>query len=119
MLSIATDEAHLYHQWQEFHTSYKDLEHFKHEFPSVPILALTATASFEIMESIKKLVRDQLISKASVNRPNIYLECEELQNGNDLAYFASSICAEIYTKQLKHYPWYKVVRIDFLYIHTE
>ena len=36
MLSlIAIDEAHLYHQWQEFHTSYKDLELLKHEFPSV------------------------------------------------------------------------------------
>ena len=96
MLSlIAIDEAHLYHQWQEFRTSYKDLEHIKHEFPSVPILALTATAPFEVMESIKKLVRDPLISKASVNRPNIYLECEELQNGNDLAYFASRVVEKI------------------------
>ena len=88
MLSlIAIDEAHLYHQWQEFCTSYKDLGLLNHEFPSVPILALTATAPSEVMESIKKLVRDPLISKASVNRPNIYLECEELANGNDLAYF--------------------------------
>ena len=56
------------------------------------------------MESIKKLVRDPLVSKASVNRPNIYLECEELANGNDLAYFASRVidkicndCTIIYT----------------------
>ena len=71
MLSlIAIDEAHLYLQWQEFRTSHKDL---KHEFPSVPILALTATAPSEVMESIRKLVRDPLTVKASVNRPNIYL----------------------------------------------
>jgi superfamily II DNA helicase RecQ len=56
------------------------------------------------MESIKKLVRDPLISKASINRPNIFLECEELSNGNDLAYFASRVvdkigndCTIIYT----------------------
>lgn len=105
MLSlIAIDEAHLYHQWQEFRTSYKDLEVIKYEFPSVPILALTATAPSEVMESIKKLVRQPLASKAGVNRPNIYLECEELQNGKDLAYFASRVvekigneCSIIYT----------------------
>ena len=96
MLSlIAIDEAHLYHQWQEFHTSYKDLGLIKHEFPSVPILDLTTTAPFEVMESIKKLVRDSLISKASVNRPNICLECEELQRGNDLAYFASRVIEKL------------------------
>ena len=105
MLSlIAIDEAHLYHQWQEFRISYKDLGVLKHEFPSIPILALTATAPSEVMESIKKLVRDPLISKASVNGPNIYLECEELPSGNDLMYFASRVvdkigndCTIIYT----------------------
>ena len=105
MLSlIAIDEAHLYHQWQEFRISYKDLGVLKHGFPSIPILALTATAPSEVMESIKKLVRDPLISKASVNRPNIYLECEELPSGNDVMYFASRVvdkigndCTIIYT----------------------
>ena len=45
-----------------------------------------------------------MIVKASVNRPNIYLECEELPNGNNLTNFASKIvdkigndCTIIYT----------------------
>jgi len=41
-------------------------------------MALTATAPPEVMNNICKLVRDPLIVKGSVNRPNIYLECEEL-----------------------------------------
>ena len=84
MLSfIAIDEAHLYYQWHEFRTSYKDLEPLKQEFPSMPIMALTSTAPSGVMESIRKLVRDPMIVNISVNRPNIYLECEELPNGNN------------------------------------
>ena len=45
MLSlIAIDEAHLFHQWQQFRTAYRLLEMLKIEFPVTPILALTATA---------------------------------------------------------------------------
>ena len=70
----------------------------------MPILALTATAPFDVMESVKKLVRDPLTVKGSVNRPNIYLECEEVPNENDITYFASRVvnkigsdCTIIYT----------------------
>lgn len=54
---IAIDEVHLYHHWQEFQSSYKDLELLKSDFPTTPIMALTATAPPEVMSSIHKLVR--------------------------------------------------------------
>ena len=70
---IAIDEVHLYHHWQEFRSSYKDLELLKSEFPTTPIMALTATAPPEVMHSIHKLVRDPVIVKSSINRPNILI----------------------------------------------
>ena len=109
MLSlIAIDEAHLFHQWQQFRTAYRLLEKLKIEFPLTPILALTATAPPEVMQSLKMLVREPLVVRGSVNRPNIiYLECEEIPTNiknDDFVYFASRVtekvqnqCTIIYT----------------------
>lgn len=108
MLSlIAIDEAHLFHQWPEFRGAFRSLESLKLEFPSTPIMALTATAPPKVMDSMKKLVRDPLVKQSSVNRPNIYLDCEEIPlnvNKDDFAYFAMRVaekvenrCAIIYT----------------------
>ena len=68
---------HLYRHWQEFQSSYKDLELLKSEFPTTPTMVLTATVPPEVVNSIHKLVRDPVIDKSSINQPNI-LECEEL-----------------------------------------
>ena len=107
MLSvISIDEAHLFYQWQEFRHAYKDLERLKVEFPSTPLMILTATAPPSIESSIHKLVRSPVISKGSINRPNIYLQCEEIPNDdNDFSYFAGKVseiisdeCSIIYTE---------------------
>ena len=96
--------AHLFHQWQQFRTAYRLLEKLKIEFPITPIIALTATAPPDIMESLKMLVREPLVVRGSVNRPNIYLECEEIPTSiknDDFVYFASRVianqCTIIYT----------------------
>ncbi len=47
-------------------------------FPTTPLIALTATAPPAVEHSILKLLRDPFISKASIDRKNIYLACEEL-----------------------------------------
>ena len=36
-----------------------------------------------------------MIVKASVNRTNIYIECEELPNGNNLTNFASKLWTKL------------------------
>ena len=80
---IAIDEAHLFHLWQEFRLSYKKLEKLKAEFPNTPLMILTATASDVVEESVLQLVRSPVISKGSINRPNVFLQCEELCNDQD------------------------------------
>ena len=77
---IAINEAHLFHLWQEFWHSYKKLENLKVEFPNTPLMILTATASDVVETSVLQLVHSPMISKGSINRSNIFLQCEELCN---------------------------------------
>lgn len=106
MLSIITvDEAHLFYQWQEFRQAYKELETLKFCFPSTPLMVLTATAPPSVENSIHQLVRSPVISKTSINRSNIFLQCEEIPSDEDaLSFFASRVsqiiqdeCSIIYT----------------------
>ena len=101
---IAIDEAHLFYQWQEFRHAYKELEKLKVQFPNIPLMLLTATASDVVESSILRLVRSPIISKGSVNRSNVYLQCEELCNDDDFTTFAKKVsetindeCCIIYT----------------------
>ena len=87
---IAIDEAYLFHLWQEFQYSYKELENLKVEFPNTPLMILTATASDLVEKGIIQLVRSPQISIGSINRPNIFLQCEELCNDNNLTIYAKS-----------------------------
>ena len=105
---IAIDEAHLYHQWLEFHTIYGYLEQLKIELPTVPLICLTATAPPPVLGSIMKLLRDLFVSSASIDRPNVFLACEEIPcvtAKTRFSYFASRVselisdhdCTIVYT----------------------
>ncbi len=49
------DEVHCVSHWgQDFRKDYLELYRLKKEFPNVPILGLTATATHEVIEDIKK-----------------------------------------------------------------
>ena len=92
---IAIDEAHLFHQWQEFRHAYKDLEKLKVDFPNTPLMVLTATASDVVETSILRLVRSPTISKGSVNRPNVFFQCQELCDDVDFTIFAKKVSETI------------------------
>ena len=79
--------------WPQFRTSYQQLETLKSDFPTVPLVALTATAPLDVNQSIQKLLRTPLLIKGSVNRPNIFLSCEELpfSGGKGLSHFAARV----------------------------
>ena len=71
---IAVDEAHCISEWgHEFRPDYRNLTVLRESFPTVPVIALTATAT----ERVRKDIRDQLdlhdpiVFIASLNRPNL------------------------------------------------
>ena len=58
-----------------------ELETLKSEFQATPIIIimmLTATAPPEAFDSMSRLVHNPVVSKGSMNWPNVKLSCEEL-----------------------------------------
>ncbi len=72
---IAVDEAHCISEWgQDFRPSYQNIKFFREEFKKVPMLALTATATPEVVEEI--------VTKLSLNKVNIFKQSFERDNLN-------------------------------------
>ncbi len=74
---IVIDEVHCASQWgHDFRPDYKILGILKRQFPSVPILGLTATATSKVLEEVKEmlLLKECLVLRASYNRSNLFYE---------------------------------------------
>ncbi|XP_030488057.2 ATP-dependent DNA helicase Q-like 3 [Cannabis sativa] len=103
---IAIDEAHCISSWgHDFRPSYRKLSSLRSHFPSVPILALTATAAPKVQKDVIEslCLQDPLVLKSSFNRPNIYYEVryKDLLNDvySDLSNVLKSdgdVCAIVY-----------------------
>lgn len=77
---IAVDEAHCISEWgHNFRPEYRNLHILKELFPTVPLIALTATATHKVREDI--LSQLQLSSAkvfiSSFNRENLYIDVIE------------------------------------------
>ncbi|MCH8207258.1 MAG: DNA helicase RecQ [Chloroflexi bacterium] len=83
---IAIDEAHCISEWgHDFRPDYRDLRVLRRDFPSVPIIALTATAT--------ERVRDDIVTQlalpeaetfiSSFNRPNLTYKVQPKRNAFD------------------------------------
>ncbi|RQO32473.1 DNA helicase RecQ [Taibaiella sp. KBW10] len=75
---VAVDEAHCISEWgHDFRPEYRKLSAMIKEIdPTLPIIALTATATPKVQDDIVKNLelRDPVIYISSFNRPNLYYE---------------------------------------------
>ncbi len=71
---FAIDEAHCISEWgHDFRPEYRELKKLRAQFPDVPMMALTATATERVRADIVKQLklRDARCYVASFNRPNL------------------------------------------------
>ncbi len=71
---IAIDEAHCISEWgHDFRPDYRNLKNLRSDFPGLPIIALTATATETVRADILKQLRlrQPKVFVSSFNRPNL------------------------------------------------
>ncbi len=80
---IAVDEAHCVSEWgHDFRPDYLNLKTLREDFPSVPVIALTATATVKVREDIVQQLKleNARLFQSSFNRENLIYHVWPKQN---------------------------------------
>ncbi len=92
---LAVDEAHCISQWgYDFRPPYLRIAEIRPFFPEIPVLALTATATPEVVEDIQKKLafRERNVFIKTFSRPNlIYVVQKENDKGRRLLNIAQRL----------------------------
>ncbi|PIO57887.1 ATP-dependent DNA helicase, RecQ family, partial [Teladorsagia circumcincta] len=82
---FAIDEVHCCSQWgHDFRPDYKFLNILKRQFPNLPLLGLTATATASVLSDVKSMldIPNAVVFKAGFNRTNLYYEVIQKPDGD-------------------------------------
>lgn len=96
---IVIDEAHCVSQWgHDFRPDYKQLGDVRNRFPTVPVMACTATATENVKADVTHTlgIRGCEEFKQSFNRPNLTYKVIEKEKGLDLVESIAGIINESY-----------------------
>ena len=82
---FAIDEAHCVSQWShDFRESYKQLSIIKQNFPKIPVLAVTATATPKVLEEMENFLNTDTINMycGGTKRDNLNICVDSKENFN-------------------------------------
>ena len=104
---ITVDEAHCISQWgYDFRPSYLQIASIREMKPGIPILALTATATPEVVDDIQERLhfKEKNVFKMSFERKNLaYVVCEAEDKQGEMIHILQSVggSAIIYARSRK------------------